>query len=100
MNVASLIYSESKNFSNSHALKIEDVVTTYSDLFERALRIASILIDSGAKKETVGTLIRDFILIKTAFEQANKRMRPLRCDHLFPIFFTRILDEEKYRIFP
>ena len=54
MNVASLIYSESKNFSNSHALKIEDVVTTYSDLFERALRIASILIDSGAKKETVG----------------------------------------------
>lgn len=54
MNVASLIFTESKNFFSNNALKINNTVLTYNDLFEKALRVATILKETGAKKETIG----------------------------------------------
>ena len=54
MNVASLILSKSKKFSSSTALKIENKVLTYDDLLEKALKIANVLQENGAQKETIG----------------------------------------------
>ena len=54
MNVASLILSKSKKFSNNFALKIDNKILTYDDLFEKALGIAKVLKENGAKKETIG----------------------------------------------
>ncbi len=54
MNVASLILSKSKKFSNNIALKIDNKILTYDDLFEKALGIAKVLKENGAKKETIG----------------------------------------------
>ena len=54
MNIASLIFSRAKNFSNKVALKIDNRTFTYDDLFENALKIAKTLIENGAKQETIG----------------------------------------------
>ena len=54
MNISSLIFSKNKNSLSKPALKINDTTISYKELFNKALFVASVLINSGAKNETIG----------------------------------------------
>jgi amino acid adenylation domain-containing protein len=54
MNISSSIFSKNKDSLHEPALKINEHTISYKELFDKALIIASFLVNNGASNETIG----------------------------------------------